>query len=180
MLHHCFFCVFSVCFAVCLLLFVLLCVPSPLLELCPAVLCHPCCCVCHICTACAVVPGVSPCVCVSFRAFFEVAVYFLLLLLLLSPVVLCFLASGGVWFVSSWFRCVLGVAPGVWCVLLLVCVVLLFFCLCWFWCVLVGPLFFWLVVVVVLLCPLFCSWWSCSAVVVAGVFPLLCVAPSWC
>ena len=104
----------------------------------------------------------------------------------------------------------------VWCpgfvvcwVLLLVCGVcccscvvwlLLFFCLCWFWCVLVGPLFcgppgclccsswllllllvFWLVVVVVLLCPLFCSWWccGCSAVLVARVV-LLCVAPSWC
>ena len=86
------------------------------------------------------------------------------------------------WFSSPLvFLCCWCVAPGcvVWwvcCCLVcgwwlvgvcLVCVVLVF-CLCWFWCVLVGPLFFWLVVVVVLLCPLFCSWL------------LLCVAPSWC
>jgi len=84
--------------------------------------------------------------------------------------------------------CVVGCC---WCVL---CLLFVFFC--WFCFVLGCPLFcgppgvapvvfrvwllFWLVVVVVLLCPLFCSWWCCSAVLVAGVFPLLCVAPSWC
>lgn len=46
---------------------------------------------------------------VSAWCFFEVAVYFLLLLLLLSPVVSCFLASVVLWFVSSWFRGLLGV-----------------------------------------------------------------------
>lgn len=157
------------CFAEALLFLLLFVLPSPLLELCPAVLCHLRCCVCHICTVLAVVPGVSPCVC---AVFFEVAVYFLLLLLLLwrcgSVLLWCFCVAG----VLSWFRGVVGVScvSRVACVLLLVCVVLCFFCLCWFW--------------FVLLCPLFGGCCSLSVVLLLVCFSaplfLLCVAPSWC
>lgn len=186
------------CFAVCLLLFVLFVLPSPLLELCPAVILHLCVSLCHICTVPAVVPGVSPPSLVRLRGVFWCSCVFLLLLVLLwrcgSVLLRGFCVAVGVF----WFRGLLGVAPGVWCVLLFFCwfcfvllwsavlwcvgcfmcvagVCWLLFCLCWFWCVLVGPLFFWLVVVAVLLCPLFCSWWCCSSWL-----SLLCVAPSWC
>jgi hypothetical protein len=79
---------------------------------------------------------------------FEVAVYFLLLLLLLrrcgSVLSWCF----SVVVCWSWCCGLLGVlllrVCGVCFVLSLVCVWLVFFCLWWFWCVLVGPLFWWL------------------------------------
>ena len=158
------------CFAEALLFLLLFVLPSPLLELCPAVLCHLRCCVCHICTACAVVPGVSRPLCV---VFFEVAVYFLLLLLLLrrcgSVLLWCLLVAG----VVSWFCGLLGVLllrAGVcccWCVL-----VLLFF-FCWF-CFVLG-------------CPLFCgppgvfcsSWLFWFVVSPVRCTVLVLVAPGW-
>ena len=106
--------------------------------------------------------------------------YFLLLLLLLSPVVLCFLASGGVWFVSSWFRGVLGVLLlRVCCVLLLVCGWLLVVCVasgCSLCCSSsVGSVLFWVVrCFVVLLVLVVCG---CSSVCVAP--PGCCWSSGW-
>lgn len=161
----------------------------------PAVLLHLCCCACHIFTACAVVPGVSPCVCV---VFFEVAVYFLLLLLLLrrcgSVLLWCLVVAG----VVFWFRGLLGASCCLWCVLfwfgLFGCVALseILWCCCFVcgWCCvgvclvcvlsLVGVLS-----VLVLVCfgwsafLLLVVLWLLRCCVVARVF-LLCVAPSWC
>lgn len=130
------------------------------------------------------------CVCV---VFFEVAVYFLLLLLLLSPVLSVLLWCSLVAGVSSWSRGLLGVSCvcGGW----LVCVVCVFwfFCLCWFWCVLGCPLFWWLLwllrccvaraVGLLVGCggcvalSAFCSWWCCSAVVLLLVWFWFVVAP---
>ena len=141
-----------------------------------------------------------------FLLFFEVAVYFSSLFLLLrrcgSALLWCLLVAG----VVSWFCGLLGVwLLRVWlvCVWLLLC-----FCLCWFCFVLGCPLFcgppgvgvapvvfrvwllfclccswllfvFWLVVVVVLLCPLFCSWWCCGCSAVLLVVVRACCS-SWC
>lgn len=122
MLLLCFFVCFSCVFAVDLLLFVLFACVPPLLELSPAVLCHLRCCVCHIFTVCAVVPGVSPRLLVRLRGaspfFLEVAVYFLLLLLLLwrcgSVLLWCFCVAGVLLLVVLCGGCV--VASCVWCV----------------------------------------------------------------
>ena len=68
----------------------------------------------------------------------------------------CFVCVAGVWLLRA----------GVCCFWLLVCV-LLFFCLCWFWCVVVGPLF--CVVLVVFGCGVV---WVLLLVFVFNVFEL--------
>lgn len=105
------------------------------------------------------------CVCVGFCAFS----------LSVASVVSGFLASGGVLFGVVWFRGLLGVSC-------CSCVVLCFFCLCWFWCVVSGPLF----LVGVLLLVLFCFGWSavlwsswCCSCVVALLSGLLLLLFFW-
>lgn len=174
-LKHCFCFVFSV-FLLCvfadILLFLLLLPPSPWLTLChlrspllaSAVMCHSCCCVCHIFTACAVVPGV----CCASSCFFEVVLLIFLCFSLLLPLwcrvfpvlvvcVWCFLVSlcGGCWCVSR-----------VWCCVLCV------YCFCCVF-VLVGCLVVWL-------CPRFCGVVASCVSRVAGVCLLLCLCSSGC
>ena len=160
LLNHYFFCVFAVCFAVCLLLFVLFVLPSPLLELCPAVLCHPCCCVCHICVVLAVVPGVSPCFLVRLRGVFWGSCVFFV----------AFAVASALWFSSPLVFC------GCWCVVLVLWSVGCLVCGCVLWLLRVCLVCCLVVLLFLSVLVLFC--FGLSAVLVAVVLaPLFCGPP---
>lgn len=167
-LSLCFLCFCCVFFAD-ILLFLLLLPPPFWLTLChlrsspllSGVLLHLCCCVCHICTVLAVVPGVSHPVCFVFSCFWGrvsvVSALFLLFFSLLLPL----------WCWVFWLLVVC------WCGVLVSWSVGCFVCVVCVWCLCssVGSVLFWVVrCFVVLLVLVVCG---CSSVCVAPPVGLL-------
>ena len=138
------------------LLFLLL-PPSPfaVLPCASGVLLHLRCCVCHIFTVLAVVPGVSLCVCFVFSCFWgRVSVVSALFLLFFSLCYLCGVEFSGFW----------------WCVVL--CCVVSVCWVCCLWCVCLLCVLFLVGCLVMWLCPRFCG------VVASGVWCVF--ASGWC